>query len=279
MLKKKEPEVKDQSLYVLLNKDDNSFFIGYCGTENVYDAFRKHYSMQYSKTKEWIEKQKNENKKPCIFILETLNGTRQNCYTLSLIWTKIFLENNFKSIETESVLKDVNFIYDENLKKYFERNKKNINDLVDCKNCMMPNYKNIICENFMENDFKKIKAPTKKGKRVEVSFTEDEYEFLIVQSEDVGKKIQIYIKEMTLNGNVKKINFDVVNNYMKEMNKIYALLNAYLILAVKTYEYVPEEIIEIQKSIDEIKKLNRKVLRTINNYVYVSRKNNDNSDK
>ena len=108
---KKGRIVKNHSLFVLLDKDDNSFFIWYCDSKNVYNAFIQHYKLQFSKTIKCIENMKSSERKPCIFVLEDVLGTRQDCYVLSIVWTKIFIEKGFKSVESDSVLYDVNNIY------------------------------------------------------------------------------------------------------------------------------------------------------------------------
>lgn len=255
---------KEYALYILLNKSDNSFFIWYCDAKNVYDAFRLHYSLKFMKTKEWIENIKKQNKKPCIFILERINGTREDCYALTLIWTKIFIGNNFISIESDNVLNDVRYLYENNLEKYYLRTQYNLNKIVGCEGCILPFYKNIYCENYKENNLDKLKPISRDNKKINLSISKDEYDYLMSQSKKNNISISQYVKNASLNNQVHIYDFKIFNEYKEIMEKINKKLNVYLITAISTQQVFSNEVGQIQELMNEIISNQNKIISLLN---------------
>lgn len=271
-IRKKGSIIKNHSLYVLLDKDDKRFFVWYCDSKNVYDAFKQHYKLKFFKTKNWIENMKEINKKPCIFVLEDVFGSRQDCYVLTLIWTRIFIENGFRSIESEPVLHDVNNLYGHNLSEYSKRNEINLNELLDCKNCIHPHYQSIKCDRYVENNLEKLKPVPRKKKRIEVSLTEEEHEILRSKADELGIKLTRYMTESAVNNEIKVIDFADMNEYIEVSDKVHKLLIAYLVTVMSTDTYEPVHIENLKKSIDEIEENQKEIKRLVNKLRHLAKK-------
>ena len=271
-------KMKKHAIYVLLNKSDNTFFVWYCDAKNVYDAFRLHYNLKVLKTKNWIDKIKLNQQKPCVFILEIIEGTRKDCYSLSLIWSKIFIENNLKSIETESILTDIVNIHDHNLSKYEERKAIDLGSLLDCKNCILPVYKSIYCPHYIENNVEKLKQSPRNTVRLHVSIEEQQYKVIESKATEVNKKVNQYIIESALNNEIRVINFEVVHDFIDKSNKLCKMLNAYIITLLSTDTYEPAHIEHLQKSVDDLKKNQKKIIRLINKQIKEMSQTNLESD-
>lgn len=141
------------SLYLLLNKNDNTFFVGYCYSDNIKNNYKNHYIGYFNKTKTWIEEMKMNNQRPCIFVLENLFVTKSKAYKHLIVWTKIISEKKYLNIENNNTSVYAKDLYDENLELYKELKEINFNEIISCKNCILPKYKNQFCQ-FYEAEVK-----------------------------------------------------------------------------------------------------------------------------
>lgn len=251
---------KNYSIYILLDKDSKTFYIWYAINESLANTYRRHYTETIKKTKTWFEELKKTNKKPCIFILETQEMSRPECYILTLIWNKIFLENGYKSIETKEILEEANDIYDENLDLYRNRKTLNINEIIDCKQCILPKYKNILCHKYKENDIEKLKRKPEKKKRIEIKLDADEYETVMEKATNCSMEINKYVKSIALDGEIILYNYDELKNLNLQISKLQKKLNQYIITLLSTTQYYPEDIENLQKSFDELLKEQKEIM-------------------
>lgn len=137
---------QDRIIYILLNPLSKEFYIGHCKNTSIKDIFKKHYYCERYQTKKSVKELKNKNLHPCIFILEELFSTKVEAYKYVIIWTKIFIENSYNCLDHGNILNYITELYENNLLLYNERKNININEIIDCKKCLVSNYNRKKCE-------------------------------------------------------------------------------------------------------------------------------------
>ena len=155
--KKSQYTVKaDRVIYLLLSPLSKDFFISHCQKSLIIDVFKHHYYGKRYKTEASIETLKKKELHPCLFILETVNATKVEAYNYVIVWTKIFSEAGYTSLDKGNVLCYAEDLYENNLLLYNKRKPTIIEDYLKCSNCLVSNYGRRQCRLYKgeENDGK-----------------------------------------------------------------------------------------------------------------------------
>ena len=118
MPKRKQPsqytDVDNRVIYVLINPKTREFYVNHSTEKGLKDAYRHHhYGLRY-KTADSFVKLKQEGQKPCCFVLEKLNTTKVDAYNHVIVWTKIFIENDYINLDKGNVVDYANDLFDAN---------------------------------------------------------------------------------------------------------------------------------------------------------------------
>ena len=122
------------TIYVLLNKEDKTFFIAYGLDHAVKNTYRWHHNGRSYKTKQWIENMIREGKRPCLFNLQTKLDTRANTYYRMVVWMKVLKEHGYKAINPGSIREYVKDLREESLPFYEEIKNKDFDSFFICDN-------------------------------------------------------------------------------------------------------------------------------------------------
>lgn len=133
-------EKNDRVIYLLLNPLTKEFFISHCQKTLIIDVFKHHYYSKRFQTKECIEDLKSEDLHPCLFVLETINSTKVEAYNHVIAWTKIFLEAKYTNLNEGNILNYIADLHENNLLIYNERKEKELEQILNCNNCLVSNY-------------------------------------------------------------------------------------------------------------------------------------------
>ena len=147
--KKSQYTEKDtRVIYILLNPLSKEFYIGHCKETSLKHIFQKHYYGERYQTKESVNSLKNQKLHPCLFVLEKLYSTKVEAYNYVIVWTKIFIENGYKNLDTGNILNYINELFKNNLLLYNQHNTLDIKKIIQCKNCVVSNYNRKKCPLF-----------------------------------------------------------------------------------------------------------------------------------
>lgn len=138
-------EIKNRAIYMLCHPETKEFYIGHTLSHNLRSTYKDHYIETKYKTADMIQRLKNENKKPCCFLLDEIKCTAVQAYRYVIVWTKIFLEQGYINLDTNTVIDYANNLLPENIPLYTERKEKNINNMISCEQCLFPDYGRQIC--------------------------------------------------------------------------------------------------------------------------------------
>ena len=144
--KKKQYYVKkDRTIYLIKNPNSREFYIGHTLSHNIRSTYKDHYIETKYKTANMIRELKNQGLKPCCFTLEKIHCTSVQAYRYVIIWTKIFIEQSYNNLDTGAVIEYAADLLEENIPLYEERKNTNLAELIQCKNCLFPDYGRKIC--------------------------------------------------------------------------------------------------------------------------------------
>ena len=142
---KKYTELKKHTVFVLMHPFTKEFYVGYTLSHNMRSTYKDHYIEVKYKTADMVSALKRNGLKPCCFELETLECSKVEAYNHIVVWTKIFLENGFQNLDKGSTICYANDLLDKNVPLYEERKKTPLDELIDCKNCLFPDYGRKMC--------------------------------------------------------------------------------------------------------------------------------------
>ncbi len=143
-------EKETRLIYVLLSPADKKFYINQSTKKSLRETYRHNLKCRRESTKNFIEEIKPN--RPCIFVLEKVYSTKAEAQNYVLVWIKIFLENGYISFNNEKILLQTEQLYFNNIRIYERRKSVNLQNILSCKRCFIPTYKNITCEKYISNN-------------------------------------------------------------------------------------------------------------------------------
>lgn len=134
----------DRVIYAFISKDKNIFYINLCNKDSERETYRHNIKGRRYYSKNFIDDM--QGVRPCMFILDEIRGTERAALRYKIVWTKIFMQNGYKSYNNEKINKYAQKLDSKNQQLYDERKDVDLNELLSCTNCFVPTYKDIKCE-------------------------------------------------------------------------------------------------------------------------------------
>lgn len=152
--KKQYTEEKNRTIFIIKNPLTKEFFIGHTPSHNIRSTYKDHYNETKYKTAGMISGLKYNGYKPCCFILDELYCTPVQAYRYVIIWTKIFVELGYTPLDEGTIQEYIKNILPENQGIYSERKSRNANEILQCENCLFPDYgrKKCLLKEKMQNE-------------------------------------------------------------------------------------------------------------------------------
>ena len=138
-------EKKQRSIYILLNPHTKEFYIDYTLTNNVRQLYIEHCLGNRQKTKDMVYAMKQSALRPCCFELCEINCTKVEAYRAVIVWTKIFVERGYKSVDRGNVSEYIHDVFGATEAIYRVYKNTDITKILDCHNCLFPTYKRQEC--------------------------------------------------------------------------------------------------------------------------------------
>lgn len=138
-------EVKNRSIYLLLSPLSKEFFIGHCRKDLLKSVFQDHFRGERPHTSDCFTKLREKNLRPCLFELEEVVCTKVEAFNYVVVWTKIFHECGYKSLNKGNIMTYIDDLLDKNVPLYNERKNVNVIDLTTCEKCLVSTYNRKTC--------------------------------------------------------------------------------------------------------------------------------------
>lgn len=132
--------MKMQVIYLLRSPKSKEFFVGHCQPNSLMPVFRQHWSGDRNYTDKCFLDLKKEGLHPCLTVLEELPLTDVEAYKRVIAWTKIFVDAGYKNLNTGNIECYMEDMFGETLSAYEQNKDSDIDEICDCKSCLVSNY-------------------------------------------------------------------------------------------------------------------------------------------
>ncbi len=259
-------KTQERSIYVLISKTKKCFLVYHCRTSSLRETYRHILAGERCFSKKFFEKIGNE--RPCIFELERLNTTVSKAYNHILVWIKIFIENGFESCNYDTTIEYSDYLYTKNKNIYENFKGTDIEQLLSCKNCNVPTYKNKTCECYDELNANKEsiltqKVKRKRSKEVRIKVNEYEYQSIVNNAKKLKMQTNNYIRKALKGNKIFIYNEEIVAKHSAEIICLRRLINDIIFIIDASNNYIPKVIGYCADAIQELFSLEKKLLRLL----------------
>ena len=144
-------EVDNYVVYILLFPSEKIFYINKSLKSSIKETYRHNIKCRRNSSCEFIKQ--NKFYRPCLFILEDLKEiTSYETDNYVFVWTKIIIENGYKCYNGNGLIKLSEQLNYQNKRLYNKRKDTKLDEIFSCENCLIPSYKNALCEKQFYNN-------------------------------------------------------------------------------------------------------------------------------
>jgi len=134
----------DRVVYLYLSKKEEIFYIGICKKGAEKETYRHNIKGRRGFSRPFIEEL--DGIRPCIFILDEINGTEREAVRHKIVWTRILMDYGYESFNSFKINDYAEDLFVENNALYEERKKINLDEFLTCENCFIKSYRTTPCE-------------------------------------------------------------------------------------------------------------------------------------
>lgn len=256
---------QERVVYILLSPNGKKFFIGHSLKKSLRETYRKNLLGIRQSTSKLIAEVKPE--RPCLFILETFVGTSSEATNLIIVWTKIFLENNYECYNHPNLIEMTENLYIDTQALYEERKTINIKKITACANCAIPKFNRQICEKYQLSSISEEplqeSRQTKREKEIRMMVSKEEYEIISGYANRLKMQVTPYIRRVALNPQIIQNNYSEISAHTKEIAEVRNIINRLIFTIDATNNYLPKEIETIVDLMNGLFQSENKLLKTI----------------
>lgn len=257
----KDEQSRERTIYILLSPKDKKFFVGQCLEDSLRETYRKNLLGERKSTSKLIEEIQPE--RPCVFVLESFVGTASDAMNLVIVWTKIFIENNYESYNHPNLIEMTERLYIDTQTLYNARKNTIIREIISCKNCAIPKFNHQVCKHYQLEPIAHEPRKTKRVKEIRIMVSEEEYKDISTQAEKLNMQVSPYIRTIAKNPQIVQIDYSAISTHTKEMAEIRNSINRLVFTIEASNNYLPREIESIVNLMDELFQSENKLLKAI----------------
>ena len=246
-------EIKEYMIYVIADLKQKQCYIGNTPVKRSASEYWDHYAGRRRATKELFTQGKITNNDPKMYYLTTVETTKQKANSYIIPYIKFFLDKGFSSLNSTDMIAYTNDLLKENQELYDYIKDYPIEKLCAEERDLTPNYTE-------KQKKKKEKSPNK----MTINVTENDYAILKKRAEKHNMNITKYVRQIVMyEGNLVEINFDSLNESIEELQEIKTTLQQILYTIYKTGTYYSEDLVILQKIVDEVITHEKTMIRAI----------------
>lgn len=252
-------EVKNWKIYVILFPGQNEFYIGLSSQKDLRTTFKDHYNLRLNRTKLYVQKLKEKDILPQMYLLEIFEGTKNNAFSRIVAWAKLLSKSGYICVNGDTFEAYTEDLIPLSLSFYEEISNTEITALLAENNSLFPDYRPI-----KKDKRKKNKAV------VHLSFSPEEDEIVEKQAKELSKSKTAYCKQMALTGEIYTLNNFANSEYLRELREGIATMQQAIITIHRLGQYFPSDLEKIEnfkntveehyiKLVKESTKINNKI--------------------
>lgn len=245
----KNSKVEDYAIYLILAPGGKKFYIGHCRVKAVRETYRHNLKKRREWTRGFIEA--IEPQRPCLFVLETVSGNQYDIKRHIVAWTKIFLEDGYESYNHPSLIEMTENLYIDTNTLYRERRERDIQQILSCKNCVVPQYSRKKCEHYQGDVPPLEKVQRKRNKEIRVMVSESERRRITLNAAKEGMERSAFVRSAAINPIIIKYDYGAIRAHTKELSEIRMAINRLVYTIEATNNYLPRDIESILNLMEE----------------------------
>lgn len=261
-LKSQYTDVENRAIYVLMSPISKEFFCSHCPTKSLHGLYRQHFSQNRPKTARWIaEDLKSIGLHPCLFILEELNCTKVEAFSYVIVWTKIFHEAGYESLQQGNVMDYKEDLFDGNQQLYEQRKNLDLKELLCCKNCKVQTYHYQKCMHCTETVDSDWGSSDTKDLYIKIRVTKEQDKQIRQMAKLCNRKVSSYVRDVARNVVIIKTDNERLDRHIDVVD---GLCESNLLLANKVLkgdQYVSGDIENILHYTKEVLKVEKEILK------------------
>lgn len=257
-------EAKHRIIFLLRSPKTKEFFVGHCLPNSLLPIFRQHWSGDRLYTDKCFLSLKKEGLHPCLTVLEEVYATPVEAYRYVIAWTKIFVDAGYISLNTGNISCYIEDLQEDALRFFEDRRDKNLEEICDCKSCLVTNYNRkacpfCTCATPIKREYPKSidTGKTQKTKSLHIRLSEDDWDAIEKNAKVCGKTMSAYVRNVALEMCLLHIEHEYITEHTHEISSYKNAVSVLVYTIMKTQNYVPKDLEYILEKTDMILKLEK----------------------
>lgn len=256
-------EKKPRKIIVILFEETKEFFINDTVQQSLWKYYDEHFRGRVRLTRDLFSAYKERGKLPPAFHICTVDGTIGDTFIRKMEVAKYFIDHGYSCLVKGELLSSVEEFTDWD-KSEFYLSIKDIPVEILCapeKN-LFPEFKNSSKNQRTE----KSQLPPDVH-RIQLLVRDEEYMKYKKLAKDYGVSMSEYILACARNGGLIRVDTSFLGEYSHKMDNCYDLCKGMLVTFLMSGNYLPSDIVKMQKIKDEIEESNNQVRAAMANFL------------
>ena len=254
-------EVDDRAIYIMMSPVSKEFFCGHCTLRILRNLYRQHMCEHYTKTSEWIQELKRNDLHPCLFVLEEVRCSKVEAYNYVVVWTKIFSDAGYTSLQQGNVMDYMQDLTAGNQTLYEQRKSIDLKELLRCKNCRVQTYNKVKCSHCKEDSYGHKDEIKPKEYYIKFRVTEEQDQQIRRNAKAAGKTLSSFCRDVTCNVAMIDFDQDVELQRTETIRSLYNNVRHLFYQIKRDDQYTPADLEFILKVMKEIMRTENNVLK------------------
>lgn len=257
--------ITERTIYVIKSPLTEECFVGHCRKDLLISVYQHHKYGERNATRTLCEGLNEQELRPCLYIIETVQCTKTEAYKHVVVWVKIISDSGYIVVnqgDTKSYSED---LLEENERRYNERKHTSIANLFRCNNCVVATYNRKQCPAMKVSiDSSGTQRPEQKrrlrDKEIKMRLSEEEYNQIVKNAKACDKTTVAYLRELGLNMCIVPMDLSIVTEHTSVITSYRNAINQLLFTIKKTGNYTPADLEYILEKTRDLLKAENKFL-------------------
>ena len=268
-------EIKKQVIFLLRSPKSKEFYVGHCQPNSLMPVFRQHWSGDRNYTDKCFLELKKEGLHPCLTVLEEVYLTDVEAYKHEIAWTKILVDAGYKNLNTGNIECYMEDMFGETLSAYEQNKDSDIDEICDCKSCLVSIYGHKTCPLCTCDVPEKVERPKgkdPKGTQLHIRMSEDELRVIEKNARICDKTVSAYVRQVATEMCVLPLDYECITAHTHEITTYKNAIDLLVFTIVKTGNYVPVDLEYILEKTDQLLKSEKNFLEQYGEFYDRNRK-------
>lgn len=255
IIKGERAEKKSEKvIYVIIfPTPEKKLYIGQTGVNRLRKTYTEHIKLRVTKTAKMFTGINPEQPLPPIYELERGLMSAKESFSREVAWMKYFLDHGFEQATKDRLTDYSQDILGDTETHYNYIRQKKLSDVLLPEGGLYPDY----------SVTNRNAKGTAKGTKVTMLVTSDEYLQIKNAAKENNLSMTMYCKKMVLNGRIIHADLSFMGQLMTDYKQSKVMLQQIMHNIYVVGEYLPADMVNIQKSVDHITDIHLEMIKKI----------------